>query len=388
MRVLDLIGAMEGIAPPALAEPWDNVGLILGDRRAELRGAVLLTIDLSMAVVSEARQMNAGAIVAYHPPIFQPMRALTADTDKGAALLACAAAGMAIYSPHTALDAAAGGVADWLIDQVATPEATTGAGAGRCALVAATGSGAGGALAGSMVKLVTFVPVSPPEVVEQVRSALAGAGAGVIGAYETCSFSTPGTGSFLGGAGARPAVGQAGRLEFVDEVRLEMVCPKARVAGAIAALRAAHPYEEPAFDVYDLVAPPRADLGPGRALTMDQRASVSELAARVKSALGAASVSLASNDETKRVSRIAVCPGSGESLLGAAVAWGAEVFITGEMKHHEVLKALESGCSVILAGHTETERGYLPALARRLNALNAQFAACVSREDRAPLRAV
>lgn len=383
MRVADLIAAMESIAPPVLAEEWDNVGLLLGDSNATLAGTVLLTIDLTPQVVAEAIGSCAGAIIAYHPPIFRPFRRLTADAPHGRALLDALQAAIAIYSPHTALDACAGGVADWLIDQAATPDAHPGAGTGRAAL-----SPHARVESTQAVKVVTFVPIEPADTIERVRAALAYAGAGRIGAYDQCSFTTPGRGSFFGAASTNPKVGERGRLEFVAEHRIEMVCSHAALPAVIAALRATHPYEEPALDVYPLAPKPRADLGPGRVLTLDKPATPKELAARLKKALALPAVQLASAAPDSPISRIAVCPGSGESLLDAAARAGAQLFITGQMKHHETLGALERGCSVILAGHTETERGYLPTLAAKLNAINPVFRAVASREDRSPLTTI
>ncbi len=384
LRVSDLVEAMEAIAPPALAEPWDNVGLIAGDAGASLSGPTLLTIDLDERVVSEAVTVSAGkpgAIVAYHPPIFSGIKRLTGESPRGRALLRAIGAGFAIYSPHTALDATAGGVADWLIDQV-------GSGADRVALSAFA------EVAGSQShKVVCLVPVaSPPNapmvVVDQVRSAMATAGAGRIGAYDECSFGVRGIGSFFGGVGTNPAIGARGRLESVEEVRLEMVCSRRDLPAVIAALRAAHPYEEPAFDIHELAPKPRRDLGPGRAMTLEQPASVEAIAQRLAGALKIAGVQMTDAAEGEPISRVAVCPGSGESLIRAAIEHGAQVFITGEMKHHEALAALDRGISIILAGHTQTERGYLPTLARLLNDANPALRATVSREDRATLRFV
>lgn len=397
MSIADLIRAVESIAPPSLAEPWDNVGLILGDRSAALRGPAMLTIDLTDAVASEAIEHNAGAIVCYHPPIFTPIKRLTADSARGRVLLRVLDAGIAVYSAHTALDAAAGGVTDWLMSAIAGVEFNASGGA-LGAKTPRTQSGPrwhGASFpplapheavdAEQALKLVTFVP---EEHAERVRDALAHAGAGRIGAYEMCSFAIPGTGSFRGGAGTNPAVGQAGRLEFVSEVRLEMVCSRGALAGAIAALRRVHPYEEPAFEVYALQARPDASRGGGRLADLAAPTAIDELARRVKQATGSALVSAATTQANQVVRRVACVPGSGGSLLDAAAARGAECFVTGEMKHHEVLGALDRGVSVILAGHTETERGYLPHFAARLKEALPNAELLVSSSDRAPLRAV
>lgn len=371
MKIADLVRALEGIAPPSLAEGWDNVGLLVGDREAPLRGPTLLTIDLTESVMAEAERIRAGAIVAYHPPIFQPIRSVTAATSQGRVLLRAMSQGMAIYSPHTALDAVKGGVTDWLAD---------GIGAGdRKALVAAPCKDPR-----QTHKIVTFVPAGD---VERVRNALASAGAGHIGNYSLCSFETPGAGTFFGEESSNPRVGQAGRLERVEEVRLEMVCPGEATPILIETLRAFHPYEEPAFDVYELAGRPDRSVGAGRRLVLDQPATPEALASRLRDYLGINAVRLAEVSPAP-VQSVGICPGAGSSLLDAAIGAGCELFITGEMRHHEMLGAMSRGCGVILAGHTNTERGYLPLLAERIRAERAGLEPVVSEADRRPWRPV
>jgi len=371
MNISDLMNVMESIAPIAGAEAWDNVGLIVGDPREALRGSVLLTIDLTEAVVAEALDVSAGAIVAYHPPIFSGVKRITTGTAQGRMLLKLMERRIGVYSPHTALDAAPGGVCDWLLD-------LCGSSTDRGALVP-------GAARGGMMKVSTFVPAEPADVVERVRDAMAGAGAGRIGGYEKCSFRLRGTGTFEGGAGTNPAVGQAGRLESVEEWRLDMVCPSERVTAVLSALRGAHPYEEPAIDVYPLHMQAKSDVGAGRVGTLETPASARVIAERVKKALGVQVAWVSSNDPDRAVSGVAVCPGSGASLVDAAISGGAGVFVTGEMKHHEIREAMERGLSVVLAGHTETERGYLPVLKKKIEEKMAGVRVVVSSRDRAPL---
>lgn len=382
MTLADLIAAIESIAPPALAEPWDNTGLILGDAACPLRGPVLLTIDLTAPVADEAIRAACGAVISYHPPIFEPIRRLTAESPRGGALLRLARAGIAVYSPHTALDAAEGGLTDWLMRAIVSERANEAA-----AINAPCGSPiiAHAALdPRQALKLVTFVPEAHAD---RLREALAVAGAGRIGEYDHCSFALPGTGSFRGSASSNPAVGRPGRLEFVSEVRLEMVCAHAALPGVIAALRRAHPYEEPAFEVHALQPIPDARRGPGRVADLPAPTLPREIAHRVKAATGSPLVTLAPADADRPVRRVACVPGSGGALLAAARAAGAECFVTGEMKHHDVLAAVEQGASVILAGHTETERPYLPILAARLRAAMPGVAFTVSSADRAPASA-
>lgn len=370
--VARLVEAMEAIAPIALAEAWDNVGLLVGDPAREIGGPVVLTIDLTEPVTREALEARAGAVVAYHPPIFHARTRLTSGDGLGRSLLALIEAGVSIYSPHTALDAAEGGVADWLLERVLEgPAGVRRAVAPHQRLTAS-----------QTHKLVTFVPAGDAD---RLRAALSEAGAGTIGAYSECSFGVAGRGTFFGSEGTNPAVGERGRLERVDEVRMEMVCPATRLADVVAALRAVHPYEEPAFDLYALAATPDACLGAGRLGTLEAPTAPSAVAARLKANLGVDGVELAANSDDP-ITRVGVCPGAGASLLDEAIAAGAELFVTGEMRHHEVLGALDRGCGVLLAGHTNTERGYLPRLAARLNGIDGSFDARVSGADRAPLR--
>lgn len=374
------IRAMESIAPPSLAEPWDNTGLILGDPdRAVPDGAsVLLCIDLTEAVSDEALRQGFSGIVAYHPPVFTGIKRITAMSAQGRTLLRLAERGVWVYCPHTALDAAPGGVTDWLIG-LACPGIPA-------RPIQASGAGSGG------FKVVVFVPAVPPEVLDRVRSAMSAAGAGVIGAYSACSFTSPGTGTFFGGEGASPAVGLAGRLESVSELRLEMVCPsdERTLAAVIGAMRSAHPYESPAFDILALHAPPSDPApgmpGAGRLVCLDTPVRPSLIAERLSRALGSdADVQVGARSDDP-VNRVAAVPGSGASLLDAAIGAGAGVFITGEMKHHDVLSAVQRGCAVVLAGHTQSERGFLPELARRLAEAIPNIRPVVSTSDTPPLR--
>ncbi|MEL7472244.1 MAG: Nif3-like dinuclear metal center hexameric protein, partial [Planctomycetota bacterium] len=212
MLVADLVLAMESIAPPSLAEPWDKVGLQIGRHEADLNDLVLLTIDLTDEVLKEAIERNAGAIVSYHPPIWKPLERITGADAKGRVLLDAVRAGIAVYTPHTALDATRGGVTDWL-----------------CAALAGSAFDPDQPVTGGDVralrpierqrtdqqtKIVTFVPESH---IEQVRQALASAGAGIIGGYQVCSFAVTGAGTFFGGDETQPAVGETWRLETVAE---------------------------------------------------------------------------------------------------------------------------------------------------------------------------
>lgn len=383
MDIGDLVNLMQRIAPLDHAESWDKVGLLAGDRTRPLTGPILLTIDLTERVMAEAIAMKAGAIIAYHPPIFEPLARITDATPRQRVILRALQHNIAIYSPHTALDAIPAGVADWLCEGLSGSK-TPGKIAGDCRALAAHARVAGS----QQVKIVTFLPAKD---VEQVRNALATAGAGRIGAYQVCSFATEGTGTFLGDDSTNPAVGNRNVLESVREVRLEMVASKSSLALALETLRKFHPYEAPAIDVYELIAQPQRTVGAGRRLTLDKPTTVAELALRLKAWVGRDQVryALASGPtgEDKPVMHVGVVPGAGGELSRLSREDGCDVFVTGEMKHHDVLGALNSGMSVILGGHTSTERGYLPRLRERLEKL-VDVPVAVSKTDRTPLVAV
>lgn len=378
MLVNDLVQAMERIAPLRFAEDWDKVGLQVGSAAAPLAGPVLLTIDLTERVIDEAVGIGAAAVVSYHPPIFKALDSVTDRSPKERIVLTAARAGIAIYSPHTALDAAPGGVTDWLCEGLSA-SGEVGRIAGDCRALEPHADARGD----HRVKIVTFVPERD---IEKVRNALASAGAGRIGEYSLCSFSTPGAGTFLGSDASSPAVGESGRLETVAERRLEMICPRPAVALALETLRRFHPYEEPAIDVYDLAPQPVRNVGAGRRLVLDQPATPRELGQRLRAFLGNARVQLALlGDQDKPVEILGVVPGAGESLASLARREGCQMFVTGEMRHHSVLASLHDGLHVLLAGHTNTERGYLPRLAARLKEELSGLETRISTRDRDPL---
>lgn len=386
MHVQTLVSAIESIAPLNLAEPWDKVGLLVGDHTQELTGPVLLAIDLTEDVLDEAVSLGAGAIVAYHPPIWEPLKRLTAARATERVILRAARAGIAVYSPHTALDACTGGINDWLCEGFApvakASKATPVAGDCRAltphAELATT----------QQLKIVTFVAQADAD---RIRQGLATAGAGIIGGYQVCSFAAPGTGTFLATEGTNPRIGQRQRLEHVPEIRLEMVVSTAGLALALETLRQFHPYEEPAIDVYALHAKPQRAVGAGRRLVLDRPANINTLAERIRSFLGVEHVMVATPRDwsaSRQIERIGVCAGAGASLVDLAQHEGCEIFFTGELKHHEVMDCLRRGMGVILAGHTNTERGYLPRLAQKLKSVLSGCKFVVSRADKDPLRVV
>ncbi len=360
---------MDRLCPPVLAENWDNVGLLLG-RRTDPLGSVLLCIDLLESVVDEAIAREVDAIVAYHPPIFTGLKSLTADTAQGGALLATIQAGIAVHSPHTAADAAVGGVNDWLADGLGEGDREAIRPAGMLPPT-------------ERFKIVTFVPTAA---VEAVRVAMAAAGAGRIGGYDSCATESPVTGIFRGGEGTDPVVGERGRLERVEEIRLEMVCGTGALAAAIEALRAAHPYEEPPIEVHPLAPRPDPAIGAGRLVRLHRPVTTATLVDRLRRHLGTDRFSVHEPDRRRKHRVIGLCAGSGAELMPDAFDRGATLFLTGELKHHDVLDAGRRDAAVILAGHTNTERGWLKVLRKTLRRELTGVEIETSKADRDPLR--
>ncbi len=359
--VADVCRVFEAIAPPALAAEWDNVGLLIGDRSATVK-RVLLTIDLTEAVLREAVQARAEMVMAYHPVIFKPLSRLTAADAPGA--YAAARAGLAVYSMHTALDAVAGGTNDVLAEVL-----------GLCDTVPLERTAQPG-----QYKVVVFVPQRD---LARVAQAAFDAGAGRIGNYTECSFSTGGIGTFRGGAGSRPAIGRAGRREQAEELRLEVLVPQAALPGVLEAIRRAHSYETAAVDVYALQGLPE-ESGMGRIGRLRRPASLATLVGRVKRALKVGKVLVAGRPR-RTLTTVACCAGSCGELFRSAIAAGAQAYVTGEMRHHDALAASAAGLAVICVGHSNSERRALSRLAQRVRQSLPAVEVLLARADREPL---
>jgi dinuclear metal center YbgI/SA1388 family protein len=359
VKLQQLIETLEQIAPTRYAESWDNVGLLAGDPQQEA-SRILLAIDYTPAVARECKSLGCDVVIAYHPPIFHAIKRLTA----GSVVFDAIRDGVAIYSPHTAFDVAEGGTNDVLCDVLGVSR--------RSPLKLAETKA-------TQYKLVTFVPETA---LEKVSSALFAAGAGRIGNYSSCSFRNMGTGTFFGEAGTNPAVGQSGKLEQAPEVRIETVVPLAKVAEVIDALRQSHPYEEPAFDLNQLAAPPEGK-GLGRVGEFDSPVERGELFARIKRGLGIDHLLIAGPTEGV-VRRIATCAGACGELLDDAIARKAELYLTGEMRHHDAIKAADAGLTVVCTLHSNSERATLKRLKERLEAALPGLACHLSQSDRDP----
>ncbi|MBW3601310.1 MAG: Nif3-like dinuclear metal center hexameric protein [Actinobacteria bacterium] len=348
-RLADWVDLVHARWPPTDAAAWDSTGLQVGDPDDPVH-AVLVCLDVTADTLDEAGEAGADLVLAHHPLLFRPLRRLTPETAAGRLALRAVRSGVAILAAHTNYDVAAPGTTEPVTDLL---------GLGRVRPLQPLGLGDSGS-----VKLVTFVP---RDHTGAVVDALAAAGAGTIGEYERCAFSVRGTGTFRPSAGASPAVGERERVNAVDEDRLEMVVPRGEVAAAVTALADAHPYEEVAYDVYPLAEAGAADRGLGRIGSLPEPLALGEVAARLADGLPAPGLRVA-GDLERRVRRVAACGGAGDALVDDALRAGADLFVTGDLRHHVTLDALTMGMAMIDAGHWATEAAALPAMRQRLAA--------------------
>ena len=346
-QVSQWLDALHQAFPPADAEAWDTVGLQVGDPADPVDG-VLVCLDVTPDTIAEAQAQGASLIIAHHPLFFRPLERLTPASATGRLALAAARAGIAVAAAHTNFDVAAEGTTEPIQRLL-----------GIQSVVPLTDA------KGGFVKVVVFVPV---EATAQVLAAGFEAGAGGIGEYDECSFSVSGTGTFRPSDAANPVIGERGQRNEVAEDRVEMVVPSDRASAVVAAVTAAHPYEEVALDVYPLagvgpgVAPRK---GLGRVGDLATPMTVAQAAQRLRDGLPSPLLR-AAGDPDRVVTRVAACGGAGDSLVGAAQAAGADLYVTGDLRHHVATDALTMGMALIDAGHYATEAAALPALVERL----------------------
>ncbi|OBH67817.1 Nif3-like dinuclear metal center hexameric protein [Mycobacterium intracellulare] len=313
VKLADVIAVLDEAYPPRLAEAWDSVGLVCGDPDDKL-DSVTVAVDATPAVVDEVP--DAGLLLAHHPLLLRGVDTVAASTPKGALVHRLIRTGRSLFTAHTNADSANPGVSDALAAALGLDV--------EAALEPATG-------APGLDKWVIYVP---NENAEAVQAAVFEAGAGHIGDYSHCSWSVTGIGQFLPHEGASPAVGSVGNVERVAEDRFEVVAPARARAAVLAALRAAHPYEEPAFDIFAMVPPPD-DAGLGRIGTLARPEPLRDFVSRVHAALPRTSWGVrAAGDPDMPVSRVAVCGGAGDSLLAAAAVAGVQAYVTADLRHH------------------------------------------------------
>lgn len=332
--VQQVITLMEQLAPRSYAESWDNVGLMVGDRNAIVTG-VLTTLDVTAEAISYAIEHDCNLIVSHHPLIFKGLKQLSCDTAQGRMINQLIQHNIAVYSAHTNLDIAPGGLNDMLAE--------------RLGLIDIKGFIKTGE--DTLYKITTFVPENAADA---VRIAMGNAGAGRIGNYEYCSFSAHGEGRFVGNDNSHPVIGEAGFMTVVPEVQINALVDGMHLQGVIKTMKDAHPYEEAAYDVLSLVEPKGATQYLGRIGRLPNALNLDTFREWVQEALPEANIRFA-GVAPKEIQSIALCSGAGAEFIKNAARLHVDAYVTGDVKYHDAQLAKELGLLVVDAGHFGTE---------------------------------
>lgn len=354
LRLSDVTALVDGWYDPAWAADWDAVGLVCGNPDQPVE-KVLFAVDPAPAVVAEALAWGADLVVCHHPLLLAPVHGVAAITPKGRVVHDLVRAGTALLTAHTNADVPADGVNEALARAVGIVDPH---------VVVPTDDTDDQQLD----KLVTFVP---HEHADAVRRAVTAAGAGALGDYDECTFTSAGEGRFRPLDGADPAVGRVGEVEVVQESRVESVLPRRLRRQVVEALLAAHPYEEVAYDVVELAGPPDArpsTRGHGRIGRIDAPTTLREFAERVRTALPVTAHGVrVAGDPDGHVETVVVGSGAGDFMLAEVLHTDADVYVTSDLRHHRAGEFLEHGGPALVdVAHWAAEWTWLPVVERKL----------------------
>lgn len=336
-----MMDAMEKIAPRHLAESWDNVGLMVGSPNKDIQ-KIMVCLDVSEVVVKRAIEENVDCIISHHPFIFKAMKNLRMDLPQGQLIEKIIKNDITVFSAHTNLDIANHGVNDVLAEILLLKDTKP---------LTITSSEA-------LVKLVVFIP---EDHVDVVQMAIAKAGAGHIGNYSNCTFQLKGQGTFMPLSGTNPFIGQQGKLEYVNEVRLETIMPEKIASRVVRAMIKAHPYEEVAYDLYSLKQAGEA-FGLGRIGKLETPLKALDFIQLAKHSLKAQHIRFVGDTNTI-IRKVAICSGSGAEFITRAAYAGADLFVTGDLKYHDAQKGMDAGICILDVGHFATEIPVVKAVA-------------------------
>jgi len=343
MQIAEIIHFLETIAPPSLQESYDNSGLITGSASWECTG-IIVSLDATEQVILEAKTMGANLVIAHHPIVFSGLKKITGKTYVEKAIISSIKNDIAVYAIHTNLDNVIEGVNGKMAERL---------GLIKCQVLKPRSS--------ILKKLFTFVPVAQAEA---VRSAIFEAGGGNIGNYSECSFNSAGTGTFKGGDGTNPFVGEVGELHEETELKIEVVFPAWLESQIINSLLKAHPYEEVAYDIVSLDNQFQS-VGSGIIGELSKPVLEPEFLQLLKIKFGL-QVIRHTPFLQKPVQKVAICGGAGSFLTKTAIASGADAYITGDVKYHEFFDA-EGRLLLADIGHWESEQFTIDLLADHLS---------------------
>lgn len=340
--VKEVIHALNTFAPPQLAESWDHVGLMVGSEKAEVK-RVLCALDLNLEVIDEAIRIGAQMIVTHHPLLFKPIHSIQYDTPMGQMLYRLIKNDLTVFSMHTNFDIVQGGINDYLAHQLGLTSIKP---------LQVTASN-------KFQKLIVYVPQSH---YESVRDAIIQSNKATIGQYSGCTFGSEGIGTFIPLEGSHPYRGETHQLEQVQEVKLECMVHPNQLQELMAIIQNVHPYEEIAYDVYNLENVKQVE-GIGRVGTCETM-QVKDVIQRLKQIFNIPYVRLVGKEDQK-ISKVALCSGSGGSLISQA-AHEADLYITGDVSFHQAQEAISKGLVVVDVGHYASENIAMPIIEKYL----------------------
>jgi len=331
MKLKDLCTFLDSAVPLSFQESYDNSGLQVGLPEREISSA-MVTLDVTEEVISEALSEKCDLVISHHPLIFTGIKRITGRTLSERILYKAIKSDIAIYSAHTNLDIFRNGVSKKMAELLNLKDVKVLA-----------------PLKNRLLKLVTYIPESH---LGNVRKALFDAGAGVIGNYDQCGFTTPGTGSYRGGDNTAPFLGEKGKIHFEKEIRFETILFSHLKDDVIKILLAVHPYEEVAYDVYALEND-NTGVGLGCIGEFNDPMAEADFLKHVSEVFNAAGIRY-SKPTGKSISKVAVCGGSGASLINEAISAGVDAYITADIKYHNFFDA-DNKILIVDTGHFESE---------------------------------
>ena len=343
MKVKNLLNNLDKIAPFFLQESFDNSGIQFADLDAPVT-KILLSLDVTKGVLDEALENKANLIIAHHPLLFSPLKQIT--RQKNPLLYQVITGQINLMAMHTNYDLAEGGLNDYVANLLGIKKISP--------------------LQGSSEKVFKFAVYVPTQYVDKVSRAIFGAGAGKIGKYTETSFNIAGQGTFKPMEGTNPFIGKIGEKETVQEIKIETVAAERDLESVVQAMKSVHPYEEPAYDIYELKTKP--SYGIGIFGEIDREVEISKFSLEVKNRLHARYIRLIKSNNRK-IKRVALCTGSGGSLLEQVSRKNVDLYITGDITYHTALRAKELGLNVLDIEHFDTEKFFVEALYNQLTKL-------------------
>lgn len=361
MKLTEIINCLEQWAPSNLQEGYDNSGLIVGHPNAEVSKA-LISLDCIETIVDEAIEIGAELVIAHHPIVFSGLKSLTGRSYIERTIIKAIQNNVAIYAIHTNLDNVKSGVNQKIAQKI---------GLENLSILDPKGK--------LLQKLVFFCPLSHATA---VRLAVFEAGAGEIGNYDSCSFNGGGFGTFKAGEGAKPFVGEQHQLHQEEELRIETVVPNYLLSNVLKAMIEAHPYEEVAYDVYNLENK-WSEVGSGMIGQLAKEVSMNDFLKQLKNDLNTEVIRY-THPHRSKVKTVAICGGSGSFLLPKAMAKGADVLVTADFKYHQFFDA-EDKITIADIGHFESEQFTMELIQEYLKEKMPNFATYLTKRKTNPI---